>query len=271
MLGLGFMSHTQPGTLRRVSCVSVLYEDIVTYKFISPFHLYSRVKISAHKLNIVAIAGAVGGSIAVIVIFVACLEFCFFRPRRSISRRQMQDRDRQVETQSIHSDVSGNPSLLPRYFPRAPSNAPPPYVGPPEGSSVTTQSDLSSTEMFHQTPLPFQSTYPSTGAILPVFMHDTDPSDLPPPFSVVSISSPPVHTSTIPRMAQESSPLGHTEDTELASLEVAPKLPTAAIVLSSRPTRTMRRSRSSSLPDIDSTTMSPFPSTTEAQPLSARY
>jgi len=212
----------------------------------------------------------------VLVMFAACLEFNIYRRRRSVARRQMQrDRDRQVETQSLHSDVSGNPPLLPRYFPSTPSNAPPPYIGPAEESSFATQSELSSIEMYHQTPPPFQCTpsHPATGAIPPLVTHDREPSDLPPPFSAVSSPSPPVHTSGMPRTARQDSPRGHTEDTEPASLEVVPMpvLPTAAIVTSSRPTRILRRSRSSSLPDIDSATTSSFPSAIETRPLSAEY
>jgi hypothetical protein len=172
----------------------------------------------------------------------------------------MQDRDRQVETQSFHSDVSGNPSLLPRYFPSTLSNAPPPYVGPAEESSVATQSE-SSIEMYHRTPPPFQCTpsHPAMGAIPPLVTNG-EPSDLPPPFSAVSPPSPPPHTGGMPRTAQQYSPRGHAEDTEPASLEVAPVLsPTAAIVTSSRPTRIIRRSTSSSLPDRDSANTSSFP------------
>jgi hypothetical protein len=195
----------------------------------------------------------------VLVMFAACLEFSIYRRRRIAARRRpMRDRDRQGETQSFHSDVSGNPPLLPRYFPRTLSNAPPPYVGPAEESSVTTQSDLSSIEMYHQTLPQFQST-PShlvTGSMPPLVTHDREPSDLPPPFSAVLSPSPPVHTSAMPRTA---------------SLEVAPTLLTAAIVPSSRPTRILRRSRSSSLPDIDSATTSSFPSAIETRPLSAEY
>jgi hypothetical protein len=204
--------------------------------------------------------------------FAACLEFSIYRRRRIIARRPMSDRDRQVETQSSHSDFSGNPPLLPRYFP-TPSNPPPPYVGPAEESSVATQSDLSSIEMYHQTPPQFQSapSHPVTGSMPPLVTHDREPSDLPPPFSAILSPSPPVHTSAIPRAAQQNSRRGHTEDTEPASLEVAPILLTAAIVPSSRPTRILRRSRSSSLPDIDSTTTSSIPSAIETRPVSAEY
>jgi hypothetical protein len=209
----------------------------------------------------------------VLVMFVACFEFSIYRRRRIAARRPMRDRDRQGETQSFHSDVSGNPPLLPRYFPRTLSNAPPPYVGPAEESSVATQSDLSSIEMYHQTPPQFQSTpsHPATGSMPPLVTHDREPSDLPPPFSAVLSPSPPVHTSPMPRTVQQNSPLGHTEDTEPASLEVAPTLLTAATVPSSRPTRILRRSGSSSLPDIDSATTSSFPSAIETRPLSAEY
>jgi hypothetical protein len=150
----------------------------------------------------------------VLVIFAACLEFSIYRRRRIVARRPMRDRNRQVETQSFHSDVSGNPPLLPRYFPRTLSNAPPPYAGPAEEPSVATQSDLSSIEMYHQTPPQFQSTpsHPATGAIPPIVTYDKESSDLPPPFSVVS-SPPPVHTSGMPRTAQQNPPRGHTEDT----------------------------------------------------------
>ena len=201
-----------------------------------------------------------------LAIFAACLEFSILRRRRGAARQQMRDRDRH-ETQSVHSGLSGNPSLLPRYFPRTLSNTPPPYVGPAEESSVTTQSDLSSIEMYHQIPPPFQSTpsglYPTTGAIPPPVTHDREPSELPPPFSAVSSPPPPVHTGAMPRTAQQNSPRGHTEDTEPASL--------VAIVPSPRPTRTLRRSRSSGLPDTDSATTSSFPSVIETRPLSANY
>ena len=219
-----------------------------TYLF---FPSLCRVLISAQKHNIGAIAGAVAGTITVFVMFAACLQFSIYRRRRNDARRQMQDRDRQVETQSVHSDVSGNPSLLPRYFPRSQSNAPPPYVGPVEESSVATHSDLSSIEMYHQTPL---------------VTRDREPSDLPPP---VLSASPPVYNSPMPRTAQQFSPREHTKDMEPASPEVAPILLKAAIVPSSRPTRTLRRSRSSSLPDIDTATTSPSPSAKETRPLSA--
>jgi hypothetical protein len=209
----------------------------------------------------------------VLVMLTACLGFNIHRGRRSVVRRQMRDRDRQVETQSFHSDVSRNPSLLPKYSPSTQSNAPPPYAGPAEGSSVATHSDLSSIEMYHQTPPPLQCTpsRPATGAIPPLVTHDRGPSDLPPPFSAVSSPSLPVHISAMPRTAEQDSPRGRTEDAEPALLEVPPILPTAAIVTSSRPTRILRRSRSSSLPDIDSATTSSFPSAMEARPLSAEY
>src|SRR6266852_658679 len=194
--------------------------------------------------------------------FAACLEFNIYRRRRSESRRQleMRDRDRHVETRSFHSDISGNPSLLPTYFPRTLSNAPPPYVGPTEEPSVATQSDLSSIEMYHQTPPPFKSTPPhlATGAIPSLVIHDREPSDLPSPVSSESSPSPPVHTSAMPRTVQQISPRGHTKDTEAASLEVVPILLTAATTVpTSRPTRILRRSRSSSL---DTSTTSTFPS-----------
>src|SRR5260370_688386 len=101
--------------------------------------------------------------------------------------------------QSFHSDISGNPSLLPRYFPRTVLTAPPPYVDPAEGSSVATQSDLSTMELHPQTPLPFQSTpaHRTMGAILPVAMYDAEPSDLPPPFTAISSPSSSVHTSPL--------------------------------------------------------------------------
>lgn len=132
-----------------------------------------------------------------LVMIAACLEFCIYRHRRSGARRQMRDRDRQ----SFHSDVSGDPSLLPRYFPSTASNAPPPYVGPADESSVATQSDLSSFEMYHQTPPPFQCapSHTSTGAIPPLDTHGRESSDLPPPFSAVSSPSPPAHTGGMPR------------------------------------------------------------------------
>lgn len=199
-----------------------------------------------------------------LVMFVACLDFSIRRRRRSDARQQMRDRDHQVEIQSVHSDVSGNPSLLPRYFP---SNAPPPYVGPAEESFVTTQSELSSIEMYHETPPPFGSTpsQPATGAIPHLSTHDREPSDSPPP---VSSASPPVYARDMPPTAQQISPQGHTKDTEPTSLEVTPILLTAAIVPSSRPTRILRRSRSSTLPDID--TSSSFLGAIETRPLSAQ-
>ncbi|KAF8494377.1 hypothetical protein F5888DRAFT_654714 [Russula emetica] len=91
----------------------------------------------SHKPNIRTIAAAVGGSIAVLVMFAACLEFGIYRRRRFVARRPMGNRDRQVETQSFHSDGSGYPSRFPRYFLRTRSNAPPPYaiVDPAESSN----------------------------------------------------------------------------------------------------------------------------------------
>jgi hypothetical protein len=202
----------------------------------------------------------------VFLMFAACLEFNIHRRRRSGAQRQheMRDRDRQVDTQSFHSDVSGNPSLLPRYFP---PNAPPPYVGPAEGSSVATQSNLSSIEMYHQTPPPFKSTpsHLATGVIPSLVTHHREPSDLPLPVSSESSLCPPVHTSAMPRTAQQISPRGHTKDTEPASLEVAPILLKAAVVPSSR------LSRSSSLPDIDTASTSSFTSAMETRSLSAEY
>jgi len=188
----------------------------------------------------------------VLVTFVACLELSIFRRRRIVARRRLQESDRQVETQSFHSDVSGHPSLLPRYFPRTLSSAPPPYVGPAEESSVTTQSDVSSIEMYIQIPPHIHSTlsHPATVSVSPLVTRDKEPSDLPPPFSAVSSPSPPVHISAI---------------------EVAPVLLSAANVPSSRPTRSLRRSRSSSLLDIDSATISSIPSAIEARSLSAEY
>lgn len=229
----------------------------------------------ANKLSTRSIAAAVGGSIAVLLMFVTCLECSINRRRRILARRPMRNRGRQVGTQSFHSDVSGNPPVLPSYFPRTLSNAPPPYVGPAVESSVATQSDLSSIETYHLKPLPFQSTpsHPAKGAISPFVTHDREPSDIPPPFSVVSPPSPPGHTSAVPRTAQQDPPRGRTEDTEPASLEVAPELTsvTAAILPSSRPTRTLRRSTSSDLPDIYSTTISSLPSAIEMRQLSAEY
>lgn len=221
-------------------------------------------QISAHKYNVGTIAGAVGGAIAVLLMFAACLELNIYPRRRVNARRQMRDGDRQVEIRSVHSNVSGNSSLLPRYFPRTQSNAPPPYVGPTEESSVATQSDLSSVEIHHQIPPPFCSTpsQPATmGAIPPLVPHNR--GSPPPVFS----ASPPVYQSQI---AQQISPRVHTKDTEPASVEVAPILLPAAIVSSSRPTRTLRQSRSSSLPDLDTTTTSSSPGAMETR-LSAEY
>jgi hypothetical protein len=213
----------------------------------------------------------------VFLMLAACLEFNIYRRRRSEARRQpeMRDRDRQVETRSFHSDVSGNPSLLPRYFPRTLSNAPPPYVLPTEEPSVATQSDLSSIEMYHQSPPPFNSTpsHLATEAtrIPSLITRDREPSDLPPPVSSESSPSPPFHTSAMPLTARQISLRGHTKDTEVVSLEAAPILLTAAVVPSSRPKRILRRSRSSSLPDIDTATTSSFPSAMETRSLPAEY
>lgn len=197
-----------------------------------------------------------------LVIFAACLGFSIYRRRRNGSRRRIQDRDGLVETQSVHSDVSGNPSLLPRYFP---PNAPPPYVGTSEESSVATLSDLSPITRYHQTPPPFFSTpsQPTNEGVPALVIHDREPSDLPPP---VPSASPPVYTSAIPRTPQQISPGGHISDTDPASLEVAPIHLTAAIVPSSRPTRTSQRSRSSSLPDMDTATISSVPSAKDYTP-----
>jgi hypothetical protein len=223
---------------------------IDTYKTIS-FRLYPRVNISAHKHSIGTVVGAVA-TIAVFVMFATCLGFSIHRRRRNDARRT-RDRDRQVETQSVHSDVSGYPSLLPRYFPGTQPTAPPPYVGPAEGSSVATQSDLSSISRYHQTPPPFGSTpsQPANGGVPPLVIHDREPSGLPP---AISSASPPVYTSAMPQTAQQISPREHAKDTEPALVEVAPICLTAAIVPSSRPPRTSRRSRSSSLLDIDTAT-----------------
>ena len=154
-----------------------------------------------------------------LVVIAACLRYIIIQRRRGVARRQMQERDRQVETQSSHSDVSEDPSLLPRYRPRTLSNAPPPYVGPSAESSVATQSDLSSIDLYHQTPPLFHSTlsHPVTGAIPPPVTQDREPLDSPPPFSAVSSPSLPVHTSAVPRTAQQNSPWVHTGDTEPAS------------------------------------------------------
>ncbi len=203
-----------------------------------------------------------------LMVFSACLGSNIHRRRRATW-----ERDRQVEIQSFHSDISGNPSLLPRYFPRTVLTAPPPYVDPAEGSSVATQSDLSTMELHPQTPLPFQSTpaHRTMGAILPVAMYDAEPSDLPPPFTAISSPSSSVHTSPLALTAQQTPSLGYIEDAESASLEITPKRPTTAIVPSSRPTRILRRSRSSNLPDIDSSTTVPFPSAAESRPSSPEY
>jgi hypothetical protein len=89
-------------------------------------------------------AGAVGGSLSVPAAVSAGLAFSIYWRRRSSARRQMRDRERQG-AQSFHSDVSGNPPsmhglslLVPRYFPGTIPAAPPPYVGPVDGSSVPT-------------------------------------------------------------------------------------------------------------------------------------
>ena len=207
-----------------------------------------------------------------LMVFSACLGSKIHRRRRATW-----ERDRQVEIQSFHSDISGNPSLLPRYFPRTVLTAPPPYVDPAEGSSVATQSDLSTMELHPQTPLPFQSTptHPAMGAILPVAMYDAEPSDLPPPFTAVSSPSLPVHTTPMPRTARQTSSLGYIEDAESASHELTtPKRPSTTaiqVVSSSRPTRILRQSRSSNLPDIDSSTTSTFPRATESRPSLPEY
>jgi hypothetical protein len=202
----------------------------------------------------------------VFVMFAICLEFSIHRRRRNDARRQMRDRDGQVETESVHSDISGHPSLLPKYS-RTPPNAPPPYVGPAEESSVTTRSDSSSIETYPQTP-PFfyPPSHPATREIPPLVTYDREPSVLPPP---VSSTSPPGYTGDMPRTAQQISPRGHTKDMEPTPPEVAPILVTAAIVPSSRPTRILRQSGSNSLPDIDTATTSSFPGAIETRSLSA--
>jgi hypothetical protein len=206
----------------------------------------------------------------------ACLAFSIYWRRRRSARRQMQDRERQVESQSSHSDVSGNsPSMrgpalfVPRYFPGTVPAAPPPYVTPAEGLSVPSPPDLPSIGLRHQPPPPFQSTpsHPAPAALFPLVTQGAEPSDPPPPLFPVSPPSLPVLTSAIPRTAQQPSPPGYTEDPEPASHEVAPILPTPATLPSSRLTRTSRRSISSSLPDIESATTTSLPSATETQPL----
>lgn len=143
-----------------------------------------------------------------LVMIAACLRYIIIWRRRSVARQQMQERDHQVETRSFHSDVSEDPSLLPRYRPRTLSNAPPPYVSPAAESSVATQSDSSSIDLYHQTSPLFHSTlsHPETGAIPPLVTQGREPLDLPPPFSTVLSPSPPVHTSAIPRTARQNSP-----------------------------------------------------------------
>jgi hypothetical protein len=175
-------------------CLLSLHNNCHLQINLSPLSMSIHVLISAHKHNIGTIGGVVA-AITVFAMFAACLGFGIYRRRRNDARRRMRDRDRQVETQSVHSDVSGNSSLLPRYFP---PNAPPPYIGPAEGTSVATQSDLSSITRYHQTPPPFCST-PSQpaneGVPRPLVTHDREPSDLPPPDLPASASLYQFHAS----------------------------------------------------------------------------
>ena len=116
--------------------------------------------------------------------------------------------------------------------------------------SVPTPSDLSYIELHHQHPLPSS---PHTHADTSRF---TSPcyawrGAVGPTTSVLCgfIPSLPVIAYVIPWITQQTTPPGCTEIAESTSLEVAPILPTPAIFPSSRPTRSLRRSKSSSLPD----------------------
>ena len=184
----------------------------------------------------------------------SCKGFCLscvsiHRRRRSFVRQQMRDRECVVETRSFLSGSSpsmhGPILFVWRYFLGTHSPAATVCCSLSRHRQIChtlnciTKHRLPSSPHTHADTSRFTSPcYAWRGAVGPT-------TSVPCGF----IPSLPVIAYVIPWITQQTTPPGCTEIAESTSLEVAPILPTPAIFPSSRPTRSLRRSKSSSLPD----------------------
>ena len=132
--------------------------------------------ISQKKHNVRTFAGAVGGSVGVLAAVSTCLAISICRRRRRSARQHPRDREPQSDARSFHTDASEDPPEMqgpapftPRYFPGTTPLSPPPYTG--------------------STGLPILSSHLTSSAAAPEAVHDTEPLDVPPPFSI-AVSSP---------------------------------------------------------------------------------
>ncbi|KAI0255591.1 hypothetical protein BJV78DRAFT_1176946 [Lactifluus subvellereus] len=216
---------------------------------------------NSNRHNIETFAGAVGGSVGVLATIAACLAFSIYRRRRRSARQQQQDRERQFDAQSFRTDASDDTSpmdgpalFIPRYFPGTVPLVPPPYVGPAEGSSLPSTSDSSSTGSYHHIPPTVPIAHRAPAMAVPSTMHDAEPLDTPPPFSVAIASpEPPVLANVMRRVVPQIIPPGLAGDAEPVPPEVSPIVPTVTVT---PPPRPLRRPRSNNLPSIDSPTSS---------------
>lgn len=199
----------------------------------------------AKKHNVQTFAGAVGGSVGVLAVISTCLAISICRRRRRSTRRLLRDRERQSDAQSFHTDASDDPPsmegpapFIPRYFPGTVPVAPPPYITPASMEGPTTSS-------YHVLPL-IPSSHRAPPAAALDAAHDTEPLDIPPPFSVaVSSPVPPVLVDAMRQTIPRIPPPRLVEDGQTALPEDDHLLPSEAVVL---PPRSPQRLPSTHLP-----------------------
>ena len=138
-----------------------------------------------------------------------CLAISIYRRRRRSARQHPRDREPQSDARSFHTDASEDPPEMqgpapftPRYFPGTTPLSPPPYTG--------------------TTGLPILSSHLTSSAAAPEAVHDTEPLDVPPPFSIaVSSPVPPVPLDVMRQTTPQIPPPSFVEDGQPALPEVA--------------------------------------------------
>lgn len=181
-----------------------------------------------------------------------CVAFSIYRRRRRSTGQHSRDRERQSDAQSFHTDFSEDPPsmqgpapFIPRYFPGTVPIAPPPYIDPAGP------------------PIPSTHRASPTAALLAV--HDTEPLDIPPPFSVaVSLPEPPALVDAMRRTIPRIPPPRFVEDGQPTLPEITLPLLAEATIL---PPPSPQQFQSTHLPDSfsDTPTLSPTHSATDSE------
>ncbi|KAI9461945.1 hypothetical protein BJY52DRAFT_1185291 [Lactarius psammicola] len=213
------------------------------------------------KHEVQTFAGAVGGSVGVLAVVSACVAISIFRRRRRSTRQHLQDRERQSDAQSFHTDASDDPPsmqglapFIPRYFPGTLPPAPPPYIGPTRMDGPTPLS--------YHVPPPIPSAHRAPPVAALDAAHDTEPLDIPPPFSVaVSSPEPPVLVNAMRHTIPRIPPPRLVEDGQPALPEAVHLPPTETAVLLPR---SPPRSQLTRLP-VSHSTFSLTPSATGSE------